>query len=216
MNNCNIEKPKCGCGEPKCGCTEPFLHVEEMPENPSLLRFNLNGVSDFYDYENMINQTQTDTTITTDSIKRVLNYMAERHMDSISAAELGSILHLADIADVNITNVENNSLLVYQKDNDCSQGCEGITNSWVGWNASEHQGTSMHSIMGFSQNGKPLSMQVPSNGNQFYMLGWNKNRKLSYVQPAIADGAPIDEDKKKWALYLDPETKEIVVVKEDR
>ena len=124
--NCNCKKPKCDCDSgcdctPKCSCLKPFLDIEPVPGNISMLKYNLNGVSSWYDFRPMIEETETDTSISVDSVKRVLTYMAERHVDTISAKELGSILHLADISDIDIADVENNSLLVFKKENNCAE-----------------------------------------------------------------------------------------------
>lgn len=205
----------CNCNKPQCGCGKPILDINEMPDDIATLRFNVNGVSALYDYGNMIRQTQTDTNISADSIKRVLKYMAERHTDTISAKELGSILHLADIADVDITDVQDNSILVYKKNSDCAQGCIGLNNAWQGWNSEEHLDDTVRTIMGFTDDNAPVALQAPANTNQHYILGWNAENKVSFTQPDVVTTAPTDAGGKKWALYLDPITKEIVVVKEN-
>ena len=210
MNNCNCikdcgcEKPKCGCEEPKCGCAKPVIGVEEMPESVATLRFNFNGVSTWYDYSNMIYQTQTDTVLSADAIKRVLNYMAERHVDTISAKELGAILHVADLGDVDITGALDNALFVYQKDSDCGEGCEGINNAWKAWNSTEHQATSLDTVMGFDENGKPYSLQRPVATDEYYLLGWEAGNKLKYIKP-VAFGSLTG----KKPLYVDPDTGQI-------
>lgn len=204
---------KCDC-ERKCRCEVPVIGVEEIPDNLAMLKFNFDGVSTLYDYRNMIEQIQTDTTLTADSIKRVLNYMAERHTDTISAKELGSILHLADIADINITDVENYSMLIYKKDSDCSQGCEGINNSWAGWNANNNQNTSVQTVMGFDQDSRPYALQAPANANQYYQLGWNAGNKAGYSQPVETTVAAVtDSDSKVSMVVVDPITKQLKTVK---
>lgn len=214
MNNCNECKPTCGCDKPKCGCPKPIFDIDEMPNDVATLRYNFDGISAWYDYSNMIYQTQTDTTVSVDAIARVLKHMAERHTDTISAKELGSILHLADIGDVDITDVQDHSILVYKKDGTCASGCNGISNTWYGWNSDEHISTSMDSVMGFDADGSPVSLQKPTHTNQYYQLGWNASNKLSYTQPKEVTTAPTDADGFKYRLYLDPNTKQIVYVKE--
>lgn len=204
---------KCDCYQ-KCRCAKPVVSVEEVPDNLSLLKYSFDGISTFYDHENMILQTQTDTSLSADSIARVLKYMAERHIDSISAKELGSILHLADIADVDPTNIEHNSLLVYKKDTNCAEGCDGISNSWNGWNATTDQATSVQTVMGFDVDGAPHALQAPANANQYYNLGWNGSNKVSYTQPQEASIASVtDAQSKVSILAMDPSTKQIVAIK---
>ena len=192
------------CHKPKCGCAKPVIQVEEMPESVATLRYNFDGASTWYDHTNMIYQTQTDTTIKADAIQRALIYMAERHTDIISAKELGAILHIADIGDVDITGVADNALFVYQKNSDCGHGCQGIDNSWKAWNALEHQGTSLDTVMGFDEDGKPLTLQRPISTDKYYLLGWAANDKLKYITLT-----PFGSLEGKKALYIDPETGEI-------
>ena len=201
MNNCNCNKR---CDETPCGCAVPVIDVDEMPESIATLKFNFNGVSTWYDYTNMITQTQTDTSITADALNRVLTYMAERHTDSISAKELGSILHLADIGDVDTTGAGDHALLVYQKDSDCGQGCEGISNSWNAYNALDHQDTSVNYILGFDADGRPLTLQKPATPSKHYLLSWAAQDKLKYITPTAFASAT-----GKKALYVDPDTGEI-------
>lgn len=201
MNNCNCNSR---CEEPKCPNRVPVIDVDEMPESVATLKFNFDGVSTWYDYTNMIRQTQTDTSITADALNRVLTYMAERHTDSISAKELGSILHIADIGDVDTTGVGDNALFVYQKNSDCGQGCTGLNNVWKAHNPLEHIETSADYIMVFDANGKPTTLQKPATPSKHYLLSWAAQDKIKYITPtefASATG--------KKALYIDPETMEI-------
>ena len=213
-HNCCVPIQDCGCQDdchkkddccgPNCGCAKPVVEVEEMPESVATLRFNFNGASTWYNYQNMINQTQTDTTVSIDALKRVLIHMAERHVDTISAQELGSILHVADLGDVDITGIADNAMFVYQKNSDCGEGCEGINNSWVAWNALEHQTTALESIMGFDVNGKQYSLQKPTDTTKHYLIGWDAQNKIRYITPT-AFGTLTG----KKPLYIDPDTGEI-------
>lgn len=204
---------KCDCHQ-RCRCAKPVVSVEDVPESLALLKYNFDGVSTFYDHEDMILRTQTDTSLSADSIKRVLTYMAERHIDSISAKELGSILHLSDLGDVDGTGINQNSMLVYKKNTDCSQGCEGINNSWKAWNALDTQTTSLETLMGFDSEGAPYALQAPANSNQYYNLGWNGSGKISYSQPQdVAISSITDSNQKVSILAIDPTTKQVVSVK---
>ena len=189
-----------------------------MTDSVSILRFNFGGASAWYDYGNMIYQTQTDTSISVNAIERVLKHMAERHVDTISARELGSILHISDIGDVDITGVEDNSLFVYQKDNNCSHGCEGINNSWIAWNSKDHMTDSMKTVMGFDGEGAPQTLFTPSNSSQFYLMGWNGDKQVSYMQPEEVSKESITFTEGTtsyiYKVCMDPNTKQLVVIKE--
>lgn len=182
---------------------------------PAWLRFNFGGKSVDYDFASVVRAAETDTSFRVDASSRTIEYNAERHKDALSAKEIGSIFHIADIGDVDITGVTDNSLFVYQKNSDCGQGCEGIDNSWVAWNSNEHLSTSMTTAMGFDGDGVPQALTHPVNTNQYYQLGWNGSDKLSYTQPVEVATPPVDSDGKVWRLYVDPTTHQLVYCKED-
>lgn len=211
MNTCCNTCDCCHKPEDKCRCPEQLLGIENLrADNLAYLTFNDGGRSVSYDFEPMIKATETDTFVSVDQVKRMLKYMAERHIDYISAKELGSILHIADIGDVDITGVTDNSLFVYQKNSDCGQGCEGIDNSWIAWNANEHLADSLQYLMGFDGDGKPLSLNAPAHTDQYYMVSWRGGDKLGYTQPAEVASIPVDDQGYRYQLYLDPRTKQIV------
>lgn len=185
-----------------------------LPDNISVLRFNIDGKRADYDFANLIYQNQSDTSLVADSINRVLTYMAERHMDAISAQELGAIFHLADIGDVATSGATNGSMLVYQKNNDCAEGCVGTQNTWKIWNALDEQLSSATYPMVFDQAGKPHVIEQPAEPNRYYQLGWNAQNQLSYSQVPVVTTAPIGTDGKKLAVYVDPATNQLVAVKE--
>lgn len=217
--NCNDRCHEgCGCRKP-CGCAKPFLDIDEMPDSVSILRFNFDGMSAWYDYGNLVYKTQTDTSISVDAIERVLKHMAERHTDTITARELGSILHIADIGDVDITGVEDNSLFVYQKDNNCAHGCEGINNSWIAWNSKDHMVDSMRTVMGFDANGAPQTLLPPANADQYYIVGWNGENQVSYkqIEEVSEESITFTEDGKSYikTVCVDPNTNELVYIKKE-
>lgn len=215
-NRCN---KGCGCGSCNGCCGKEILDIDEMPDSVSILRYNINGLSTWYDYGNMIYQTQTDTEVKINVQKRSLIHEAERHTDVISHEELGSILHVADLGDVDITGVADNSLFVYQKNSDCGEGCEGIDNSWIAWNAKEHLAESLETIMGFDEDDKPKALQTPDEPSQHYVLEWNGANKAQWTQPTIVAVAPsVTEDGVEYVYrpYMDPTSKQVVFVKEKK
>lgn len=207
-NDCDPCKKKC-C-EP-CGCPTQIMGITTVHDDtPAWLRFNFGGKSVDYDFTSVVKSAETDTSMRLDIPGRSLVYNAERHIDSFSSQELGSILHIADIGDVDITGVTNNSLFVYQKDSDCGEGCEGINNSWVAWNANEHPVDSVDTIMGFDADGKPQTINHPINTTQYYQLGWNGANKASYSQPTEIN---ITSGSSAHLLFEDPTTKQQMYMK---
>lgn len=195
-----------------------MLDIDEMPDTVSILRFNYDGLSTWYDFGNMIYQTQTDTTVSVDAINRVLKHMAERHIDTISARELGSILHVADLGDVDITNVAHNSLFVYQKDNNCAAGCEGINNRWIAWNKDQgsNSGTDMRNVMGFKADGAPMALLPPANTGKHYVLAWRGANEAGwkYIEKVSKDS--ITRNNKVKVVCVDPNTNELVCIEVDK
>lgn len=207
----------CGGGCDPCGrCPEPALSIEALPNNPGILRFSIGGNCVDYDFASLVNLIETDTSLKADIINRVLKYTAERHTDTLTGAELGAILHLGDIGDVDISNLEDNSLLVYKKDSNCGEGCEGINNTWRAWNALDDEGDTAEMIGAYTPEGAPTTIKAPTtNTNQYYQVGWNGANKFGITQPVEFATKPTDSNGKAWKLYMDPTTKRIGYVKEN-
>lgn len=207
---------KCGCKNrcaKQCGCPESILSIEADSTNPTNLRFNLGGRSVWYDFDSVVKAGETCTTIIPDAVNRSLIYNAECQRNEISAAELGAIFHLADIGDVDANSLKDNAVLVYRKDANCGENCDG-KNGWIGVDLSEEGDTSLDYIMGSDNEGDVKSLMPPANTNQYYYMAWAAQNKASWTQPKVVATAPVDSDNKKWRVYMDPSTHELVIVKE--
>lgn len=168
----------------------------------------------WHDFYSVVKAGETDTSLSVDLTARNLVYNAERHTNTISATTLGGMLHLADIGDVDATTIKDNAILVYRKDADCSENCDG-KNGWVGLDPSEEGDSSLDYVMGSDADGKVKSLMPPANSSQFYYMTWAGQNKASWKQPTVAASAPTDGDGKVWRLYVDPTTHELIVVKEN-
>lgn len=214
-NDCDPCKKKC-CPEP-CGCPTQIMGITTVHDDtPAWLRYNFGGKSIDYDYDPVVKYAETDTSIRLDIPRRNLVFNAEKHVDSFSSSELGSILHIADIGDVDITGVTDNSLFVFQKNSDCGEGCEGIDNSWIAWNPldSTNLVSNMKYVMGFDANGKPKTLNTPTNTARQHLLGWDKSGKLQYIDLKDFGSTPPNDGTYKYHVYLDPNTGELGYVKE--
>lgn len=182
-------------------------------DRPGVVKFNLDGHTEFFDFSEIVANTETDTFLRVDKVSRILKYLAEGHTNNISAKDLGSILHLGDIGDVDMGEVEQNSLLVYQKDSECGQGCDEISNQWIAWNASDpdnlEDGAQM--VMGFNENDRPVSIQPPIHTEQYHLAGWRGSNKFGYMQPKqLATGAgPSTDGTHAHLLFENPTTHEL-------
>lgn len=193
---------------------KPYMNIELVPGSNSEVMWNHNGASASYDFAGLVQENETDTNLSVDASERNLLYRSEKHEDIVTHKDLGSVLHVGDLGDVNLKDLSNNSLFVYQKNSNCAQGCDGIDNSWIAWNALDHQVDSLYTVMGYDDDGKPLTLSTPANSNQQYLLGWNAEHQVSYFQVTEASSAPKDSAGYKYAVYVDPETKALVYVKE--
>lgn len=212
---CGQCQPKCGCEKkcPKpCGCPESILSIEAETTRPAYLRFNLGGRSVWYDFTSVVKAAETCTKLKTDIPSRSLIYDAECGRQTITASEIGSILHLSDIGDVDTSKIKDNAILVYRKNSRCGENCEGAT-GWVGLDLSEAGNDSLRYIMGSNQDGEVMSLRPPANSNQHYMLEWDGKEMARWKQPKEVSSVPKDADGYSYRLYLDPNTREIVFVK---
>lgn len=201
---------ECGCEKPKpCGCAERVLSIEVDPTNPTTLLFNLDGHTVRYDFSSLVKFAETKTTLNADTVGRALRYNSESGTDTITSKELGSIMHLSDIGDVDADTISEGSFLIYQKDDNCAEGCEGINNRWIAWNEDNYRATSLQTAMGFNEDSKPRSLAPPAHTNQYYQLGWNGSSKLSYSQPI-----KVSSTSNTVAVRMDKTSKQLVYVEE--
>lgn len=217
-NSCNCgrcvtcrEKKKCAS---PCSCVEPVFSIEALSDDPTTLKFNVNGKSVWYDFGPVVKAAETCTTLLPDSVNRVLTYNGECGTNNITARELGAILHLADLGDVDANSIDDNGILVYQKDANCGDGCEGINNGWISVNPVDAGTTSLDYILGSDSEGRMSSLMPPTDTAAFSYLAWAAQDKAKWVKPSVVATPPVDADGKAHRLYLDPNTGEIVVVKE--
>lgn len=207
INNCDCNNK---CSKNPCGCAEPVFSVEAMADDPTTLRFNVNGKSVWYDFEPAIKAGETCTTLNVDAVNRTLNYHGECSDQTISAKELGSILHLGDLGDVDADSITDNGILNYRKNPDCGEGCEGTGDGWVSSNPIEVSGTSLEYILGSDADGKMMSLMPPIDTNTFSYLAWRAQGKAGWAKPTQVASIPNDGTY-EYPLYLDPATGEIVV-----
>jgi hypothetical protein len=186
-----------------------------MSDDPTILRFNVNGKSVWYDFESVVKAGETCTTLNIDAVNRTLNYHGECSDQTISAKELGSILHLGDLGDVDADSITDNGILNYRKSGECPEGCEGETDGWKSTNAVDVAETSMDYILGTDADGKMISLMPPTDTTTHSILTWTGAGKAQWHKPTVAATAPVDGNGKVWRLYIDPSTYELTIVKEN-
>lgn len=211
-NECNPCHDKC---KDPCGCAEPVFSVEAMPDDPTVLRFNVNGKSVWYDFTPVVETAETATTITVDSVGRTLNHYGEKSTQTLTARELGAIFHLADLGDVDANSIDNFGIPVFLRDDTCGEGCEGVSNKWVARNPIKEGASELSHVMGTNSDGKLQTLLPPTDTTKFSVLTWAGASKAMWKTPTVVATAPVDGDGKVWRPYIDPSTLELVIVKED-
>ena len=208
MTNCNKCDKSC---KPPCGCVEPVLSIEPMADDPSVLRFNVNGKSVWYDFSPVVKEAETCTTLGIDVVNRALTYHGECDDQSISSKDLGSIMHLGDLGDVDASTIKDSGILNYRKSTDCPEGCEGAGDGWVSSNAIDISNWYTDYLLGADADGKLTSLRPPADSTKFFYLSFTPQDKAKWVTPSIAAAIPNDGTY-EYPVYLDPTTKELVVV----
>lgn len=202
-NKCNVHH----CPREHCGCARPILEVSRESGDSPVLKFNVNGVTSTYDYQDLVHDLQTDTSLAVDVAKRVLRFIAEKHQDAISAKELGAILHLGDLGDVDTKKAETGSLLKYKKDDTCAEGCVGTSNKWEVWNALDNTNDRFVYPSGFDATGNIVALRKPMDVSKYTLLGWNADRQVSWLPFStrankVAGDYVVCADKDTHQLYF--------------
>lgn len=203
MGNCS----KCHRPQDECGCARPVLEVSRRDDQSVVLKFNVNGVTTEYDMADIIYDGQSDTSLSVEIAKRVLKFVAERHIDTLSAAEIGSILHMGDLGDVSTKGAETGSQLVYRKDDTCGEGCFGTSNQWEIWNARDNTTDNLVYLGGYNADGSLLALRRPVDPSKYSLLGWNADRQVSWLPFStrankVAGDYVVCADKNTHQLYF--------------
>lgn len=213
--HCGQCQPKCGCEDKcqkPCGCPESILSIEADSTDPAYLRFNLGGRSVWYDFTSVVKAAETCTHLSTDLPSRSLIYDSECGRQTITARQLGSVLHLADIGDVDESTIKDNAVLVYRKDADCGENCDG-KNGWIGVDLTEEGDEEIDYIMGSDEDGKIKSLMPPADTGKTHYLTWEANGKAHWAQIKPAIAPPVDPvTNTVCPVYFDPNTGELVYV----
>ena len=202
---------KCGCD--RCACPAPVFSVETDSTDPTLFRYSVNGKTVLFDHTESIKAGETATSVTLDQVRRTLNHYGEKSTQTITAAELGSILHLADLGDVDANSIADHGLLVFNKESDCGEGCEGGTSGWSAKNPIEIGGDFLEYIIGSTSEGEVKSLMPPTDASKFSYLAWAAQGKAKWVTPTVVSTPPV-KDGYRTRLWLDESTGEIVAVRE--
>lgn len=214
MNNCN-ECTKCSECSP-CGGCKPARYdcswkVDVSPYDPSTWVVTTGGMAHKVKIPGL---NETDTTLSTDYSNSTLNYKAEKHTDTITGGQLGDIINLSDLRDVNFDlGLEGNCYeLIYTKKASCGAGCVSAEDAWKTFNINSSDAKKDHIryVRGANAYGCPVYLDVPSDINQYWFAGWKtdgEHKEFGYYQAHEVGSLPKDSDGNIVVMSVDPATK---------
>ena len=131
-SNCNY---KCDhCGNPCDKCSNPARYskgnfqIEVSPYDASIWMVTIQGATTKVKIPKI---NETDTKLSTNFTSSALIYDAEKHTDTITGAQLGSLINLEDLRDTEASNADSCDLLVYNPYcSDCGDGCKPKNARW--------------------------------------------------------------------------------------
>lgn len=131
-NRCN--KQPCDCNSDPCGkkC-QPARYscgfdIQVDPFDPTTWLFTNCGATRRVKIPKI---AETDTTLKTDYSNATLNYHSEQHVDTITGEQLGSLINLKELRDVDTPDPANCGILTWNPGcSECGNGCEPLEAKW--------------------------------------------------------------------------------------
>lgn len=127
-NNCNHDPCSCGCKPAKYGCD---FDIMANPYDPTIWNVTINGATTRVKIPKI---AETDTKLSTSYTTASLTYNAEKHTDIITGTQLGSLIKLEDLRDLDVANADSCSFPVFNPYcSDCGDGCKPKDPKWVAY-----------------------------------------------------------------------------------
>lgn len=164
-------------------------------------------------------QGETDTKLSLDVSGATLNYAAERHTDVITGQQLGSIINLPDLRDVNF-DYDFDAMcaeFIYHKYGDCGDGCQSLENAWNLFSIDQDgaKNNQIRYVRGANAYGCPVFLDVPPTLDEYWYAGWRQdgdgNKQFGYYQAAQRPELPTDADGNYLVASQDPVTKQPIM-----
>lgn len=160
---------------------------------------------------------ETDTTLKTNYSNATLFYQAEAHNDTITGEQLGDIINVDDLRNVDIdpSLAGNCYEFIYSKYSDCGTGCTSVADKWHNWNINSEEAKKdyIKYVRGANVYGCPEYLDVPTNQGQYWFAGWKQNgehRQFGYYQAKSAS-LPKDSLGNYLVMSQDVNTKEPII-----
>lgn len=130
----SIENYCHSCGHNPCdkGCRPARYRcdfdINANPYDPSIWNVTINGATTRVKVPKI---AETDTKLSTSYTAGTLIYNAEKHADTITGAQLGSLINLEDLRDTDTANANSCDLLVYHPHcSECGDRCSAKDAKW--------------------------------------------------------------------------------------
>lgn len=134
MNNACNKCDSCGKGPCSCGGCRPAryskgdIQITPNPFDASVWMVTIQGATTKVKIPKI---NETDTKLSTNYTASSLIYNAEKHTDTITGAQLGSLIKMEDLRDSETSNADSCDLLVYNPFCDeCGDGCKPKNARW--------------------------------------------------------------------------------------
>lgn len=207
-NICSRDCNECGHGckpaEYNCG----MFDLQVDPFDPTKWHFVIHGMTYIVDAPGW---NETDTTLSTNYPNATLNYKAEKHTDTITGEQLGELINLENLRDVDFdSTIPGNCYeLIFRKFNECGEGCRSAADRWQNWNVNDEgaKQTSIHYVRGANEDGCPIYLDEPTNTSQYWFGMWDptSTNGFTYVQPEEAE-LPTNANGDPIVVSVDPTT----------
>lgn len=196
MKNCNCNTNCCGdgCKPAKYGCD---FDIQASPYNKDEWVVTQGGMSHKVRIPKI---NETETSLGVNPSNSTLNYHGEKDTNTITGEQLGDIIKLEDLKDVDFDPEFTGtcSELIYRKFADCGEGCQSPADSWSGFNVNTDgiKKDAIRFVRGANVYGCPEYLDVPENLDEFWYAGWKRDgesRQFGYYQAEPVDTLPINE-----------------------
>lgn len=162
---------------------------------------------------------ETDTKLSTNYSNETLIYNAERHTDIITGEQLGDIIDLDYLRNVDIDpGLDGNCYeIVYRKWAECGDGCRSAADKWVNFNINSEgaKQCGIRYVRGANQYGCPVYLDIPTNVDEYWWGMWRPSSagdcwEFGYIQPEEVEELPKDSQGNTIVLSQDENGKPVV------
>lgn len=197
-NDCDPCKKKCGgCGPAQFRCD---FDINVSPYDPSTWMVTICGATKKVKAPCC---PDIDTTLTANYSNGTLTYKSEYHEDVITGAQLGDVINLDDLRNVDIDNALDGHCyeLVYRKYANCGDGCRSAADKWENFNINTEdvKRNGIRFVRGANEFGCPVYLDIPPKTDEYWLGMWRpvdggNGLEFGYIQPEHVDELPKDDD----------------------